>query len=179
MILNAVIDDQMYQLNVPEFLIEDALPFFQRMDQDMAAGVQMSREWVSNPSLEQRCQVVANKLLTALENENHNLGRMMAGYLLSRIPNLDFVEIDTSGEISATRFKYLSLGDAPINQDTMAQAESRVSNLFKAGRQWKFSVHDKVADQWRDSPAIGTEEAAKNLRKQAVERIYLELQQSQ
>ena len=36
------------------------------MDQDMDAGWQMSRDWVDNPSREQRCQIVADKLLTAL-----------------------------------------------------------------------------------------------------------------
>jgi hypothetical protein len=105
MILNAIIDDQLYTLNVPTELIDNAGDFFDRMDRDMDHGVQMSREWVDNPSLEQRCQIVANKLLTALENNNDNLGRMMAGYILIRVPDIDSVQIDTSGDMTATVIK--------------------------------------------------------------------------
>lgn len=104
MILNAVIDDQIYTLNVPDEVIAGASEFFDRMDRDMDQGAQISRQWVDSPSSEQRCQVAADKLLTAIENENANLGRLMAGYILSRMPGVEVVLIDTSGEIGGTRF---------------------------------------------------------------------------
>lgn len=105
MILNAIIDDQVYTLNVPEEFMEQAGDFFDRMDEDMDSGVQMSREWVGKPTLNQRCQIAANKLLTAIENENESLGRMMAGYILKRMPNIDSVQIDTTGDMNATIIK--------------------------------------------------------------------------
>ena len=105
MVLSAIIDDQIYSLNVPEDLLSDAEDFFNRMDKDMDHGVQMSRDWVDNPSVEQRCRIAADKLLTAIENENENLGRMMAGYILKRMPDIARVQIDTSGDITATTFQ--------------------------------------------------------------------------
>jgi hypothetical protein len=175
MILNALIGDQIYQLEVPEPLLEEAQDFFARMDEDMDQGIQMSRDWVAQPSLEQRCQWVANRLLTALENENHKLGRLMAGYILKRLPHLDQIEIDTSGEIGATQFSYRPLADEALDPAVLALAEERVSQPFKVGKQWRLSIHDRVADQWRNSPAIAREEDAQSLRQQAIERIYREL----
>ena len=70
-------------------LLEEAEDYFARMVEDMDHGIQMSRDWVAQPSLEHRCQWVANRLLTALENENHKLGRLMAGYILKRLPHLE------------------------------------------------------------------------------------------
>ena len=110
MILKVIVDDQLFELNVPDGFMEQAGNFFDQMDQDMDQGWQMSREWVAAPSREQRCQIVANKLLTALENENHKLGRLMAGYILSRMPEVDSMELDTSGEIQNTRIHLTGTG---------------------------------------------------------------------
>jgi hypothetical protein len=105
-ILKAHIDDKLYELLVPDALLAEAQDFFARMDADMGEGIQMNRDWIASPSLEQRCQLVADKLLTALENENHNLGRLMAGYILTRLPNLAQVTIDTQGNLEATEFHF-------------------------------------------------------------------------
>ena len=112
MILKVIVDDQLYELNVPEAFMEQAGGFFQQMDEDMDQGWQMSREWVATPNREQRCQIVANKLLTALEKENHKLGRLMAGYILSRMPEVESLELDTSGEIQNTRINIVGAGSA-------------------------------------------------------------------
>lgn len=107
MILKAQIDDKLYELLVPDELLEQASDFFARMDVDMDEGIQMNRDWVATPNLEQRCQVVADKLYTAIENDNHKLGRLMAGYILNRLPSLDQIIIDTQGNLEATVFLYL------------------------------------------------------------------------
>lgn len=104
MILKAIIDDHEYSLNVPEAAITQGEEYFARLDVDMDQGWQMSREWVQHPNQVERCQIVADKLLTALENENEKLGMLTAGYILSRMPNVDTVEIDIRGEIQNTRF---------------------------------------------------------------------------
>lgn len=104
MILKAIIDDHEYSLNVPEAVIAEGKEFFAKLDADMDQGWQMSRDWVQNPNQVERCQIIADKLLTALENENHKLGMLMAGYILSRMPNVETVEIDIRGEIRNTQF---------------------------------------------------------------------------
>jgi len=104
MILKAIIDDHEYSLNVPETVITQGEEYFARLDVDMDQGWQMSREWVQHPNQVERCQIVADKLLTALENENEKLGMLTAGYILSRMPDVDTVEIDIRGEIQNTQF---------------------------------------------------------------------------
>jgi len=98
MILKVQIDDQLLELNVPEAFIEQAEDFFAKMDADMDEGWQVNREWVEQPDPMLRAQIAANKLFTALENEDHKLGRLMAGYIVSRIPNIDTVELNPAGE---------------------------------------------------------------------------------
>ena len=94
MILNVIAGEQPIQINVPEFLISDAIEMFVKMDKDMDNGWQMSRVWVDKLSDIQRCQVVADRLLTAMENENENMKLMMAGYILYKMPNVKSIYID-------------------------------------------------------------------------------------
>ena len=110
MLLKAIIDDQELSLEIPEELLRQGQAFFAKLDADMNQGWQMSREWVARPSQIERCQIVADKLLTALEKENDRLGMLMAGYLLSRLPGLESVTMDTHGEMQNTLF---TLAEAP------------------------------------------------------------------
>jgi len=102
--LNVFIDDQMQQVVVPDDMMQEAEGFFSKMDSDMAKGWQMSRDWVENPSVEQRCQIAADRMLTAIMQENENMKLLMAGYILSRMPKATDVRIDTSGEMTGTEF---------------------------------------------------------------------------
>jgi len=106
MLLKAIIDDQELSLEVPETLLREGQAFFAKLDADMDQGWQMSREWVARPNQIERCQIVADKLLTALEKENEKLGMLMAGYLLSRLPGIKSVTPDTHGEMQNTLFTY-------------------------------------------------------------------------
>jgi len=103
-ILNIYIDDQHYPLDVADALVSDAEDFFAKLDADMAKGWQMSREWVESPNATQRCQIVADKLMAALQVDNPQLVSMLAAYLLARIPGLKGVRIDASGEMQETEF---------------------------------------------------------------------------
>ncbi len=102
MILNVVIGENTIPVTVPDELVEEAGDVFDRIDSDMDNGWQMGRDWVQNMNAEQRCQVVADKLLTALETENRKLGMMMAAYLLNRVPGIKGVRVATDGEIQET-----------------------------------------------------------------------------
>ncbi len=189
MILKAIVDDQVYELQVPDALIAQAKPFFDNLDLDMVHGWQISRDWVPAPDRLQRCQIVANKLLTALENENERLGRLMAGYILARLPGVESVELDTHGEIQNTRFtlaEHPAMLQAPARPaaaagglgklQAMEQAGNDVTPVFKVGKGYRFSVLDRANGQWHDSPLLSTESEAARLRQEAFKTRFEELQ---
>jgi hypothetical protein len=89
---------------VPEALLSDAEEFYAKMDSDMDQGWQMSRQWVDKPNPTERCQIVADKLMMALNGENPQMVSLMGGYILARMPGVKGVRIDTSGEIQETEF---------------------------------------------------------------------------
>ncbi len=102
MILKFTIDDQTYEIDVPEQVIEEGREFYDKMDRDLDKGWQMSRFWVENPDLYQRCQIVSDRILGAFHTENKRMLLLMAGYILSRVPHIDEVIVDTSGDITLT-----------------------------------------------------------------------------
>ena len=104
MILNVVADGQTFPVNVPDNLLSDARDFFAKVDADLDKGWQMGREWVDNPTPEQRCQIAADKLLTAMETDNKNMVYLMSAYILSKAPHIETVVVDIQGEMSETHF---------------------------------------------------------------------------
>jgi hypothetical protein len=103
MILNVYLDDNLHPIEVPDDILDEAEEFFRKMDQDMDKGWQMGREWVENPDETNRCQIVADRLLTALEAGDKPMLLLMAGYILSRFPHVTRLDIDTSGEMQNTQ----------------------------------------------------------------------------
>jgi len=102
MILKVVIEDQIYPITVPQQIISEAGEFFDRIDKDMDNGWQMSREWVQNPNQEQRCQIVGDKMLTAMHNDNQQLMVLLSAYVLARVPTASELRIDSNGEMLET-----------------------------------------------------------------------------
>jgi hypothetical protein len=102
MILNVVIEEQIYPIDVPAEIVADGEEFFGKLDRDMDRGWQMSRDWVDNPDVEQRCQIVGDKMLTAMHNDNKKLLMLLAAYILSRVPGIKGIRIDTHGEMMET-----------------------------------------------------------------------------
>lgn len=102
MILNVVVEEQVYPVNVPDSLIHEAGDFFAKMDADMDRGWQMSRDWVDNPTLEQRCQIVGDKMLTAMHQDNKKMMLLLSAYILARVPGVTGIRIDTNGEMLET-----------------------------------------------------------------------------
>lgn len=183
MILKVIIDDQQLELNVPDEFIAQAQDFFARMDADMDKGWQVNREWVEQPDVHLRAQIAADKLLTALENEDHKLGRLMAGYIASRIPGVTRVELNPAGETrdhaiesdetiagpapGTITFDHSGLPQGLNKMQAMAQASQDVSQVFKMGRQYRFSVFIHATQSWEESPAIGDKEQAEAMREAA------------
>ncbi len=81
----------------------EAEDVFHNMDKDMDKGWQMSRTWVDKPTTVQRCQIAADKMLTAIENDNKKMTLMMAAYIMKRMPGIDAIDIDTGGDMTATQ----------------------------------------------------------------------------
>lgn len=98
------IDDKSYVLNVPEALLLEAVEFFEKMDKDMNCGWQMSRWWVPDPDQTQRCQIVADKLLTAMQQDNNEYALLMAAYILHNKPDTRRIRLNIEGEIQGNEF---------------------------------------------------------------------------
>ena len=102
----AVIGEQVYAIEVPEDLLRESAEFHAKLDRDMDRGWQMSREFVARPDRLQRCQIVADKLLTSLMQGNQATAMLMAGYIALRMPGAVGVDIDASGEMQNTELLY-------------------------------------------------------------------------
>jgi hypothetical protein len=100
--LNIVIDGRVNAFEVPDDLLVEAKDFFDKLDSDMDRGWQMSRDWVENPDMEQRCQIAADKILTAIETDNEKLLMLMAAYILRTLPGVKTINIDITGDINET-----------------------------------------------------------------------------
>ncbi len=197
MLLKAIIEDQEFSLEVPDQVLREGEAFFAKLDADMDQGWQMSREWVANPSPIERCQIVGDKLLTALEKENSKLGILMAGYILTRLPGVESVTLDTHGEMQNSLFTVVAnpaaatqaAGQAgasfqptpaPLGLDkfqAMEQAGNDVTQVFKVGKGYRFSVYDHASGQWLDGPLVAQETDAERLRQAAFKARYESLQQ--
>lgn len=104
MILNIAVDGQNVDINVPDTMLSEAREFFAKIDADLDKGYQMGRYWVENPNPEERCQIAADRLVTAIENENRNMATMMSAYILSKAPHIESVVVDSSDEIQEIHF---------------------------------------------------------------------------
>lgn len=102
--LNIIVGDRANAFDVPDEVITDASDFFDKMNADMDKGWQMSRDWVENPTPEQRCQIAADKILTCIETENEHLLMLMAAYILKTMPGVKTVNIDLTGDMNETDF---------------------------------------------------------------------------
>ena len=103
--LNIIVSDYSMNLNIPETFMEASGEAFDRLERDMDGGIQIGRDWIDAPDRHQRCQIAADKLLTALETDNENLALLSAAYIVSRLPGVTRVKIDDSGEIRGTLFE--------------------------------------------------------------------------
>ena len=101
-----IIGEQVYAVDVPDDLLQEAAEFHARLDRDMDRGWQMSRQFVERPDLLQRCQIVADQLLTSIMNGNEATAMFMAAYIALRMPGAVGVDIDDSGEMQNTELLY-------------------------------------------------------------------------
>ena len=102
MILKVTIDEKTFPLQLDDEMVRDAQEAFRKMDEDMDRGWQMSRTWVEHPDDLQRCQIAADRMLTAIQQEKTATVGLMAAYIVNRVPGVQAVDIDTSGDMTRT-----------------------------------------------------------------------------
>jgi hypothetical protein len=181
--LDAVIDDQTHRIDIPAAILDEGEEFFARMDRDMDRGWQMGPEFVEHPDTVQRCQIVANKLLTSHAVENALMVQLMAAYIVKRLPNVKAVNIDTDGEMLNTEFRYAQGTPAAprralSDDEARSQVEKDVSQVYKVGKAWRFAMFDRSSGQWTESPFLPTEEEAQRMRTEACNRLLASLQRA-
>ncbi len=102
--LSVLVAEEQRLLSVDQTMLDDAYPLLEKMDQDMDNGWQLGRSFVQSPSTMERCQVAANRLLTALHTQNQASMTLMAAYILMRLPGVKTVNINSEGEANETMF---------------------------------------------------------------------------
>jgi hypothetical protein len=106
---------------------------------------------------------------------------MMAAYILSRAPNVDVIDMDTSGDMTTTEIRYreggspVSFGMPPMLDDPFGMdpalreaAEKHVSKVFKQGRVYSFSLLNDKTGEWETATQVKDQQQAEEQREQAV-----------
>jgi hypothetical protein len=116
--LDIFVSGRKHTLDIPPEVLRDAEAFFRKMDADMDRGWQMGADFIERPDRLQRCQIAATRLLNALMTERQGSVLLMAGYILTRLPGVTGVHIDTTGDMTQTEFIY----DSPREPQAPAAA---------------------------------------------------------
>lgn len=96
------IEQDRYPIAVEHADLERGREMFVGMDRDMDHGRRMGPEFAHHPDPRQRVQIVAERLMLAIEGQNTAMKTAMAAYIVWRVPNIKALHIDTSGDPSLT-----------------------------------------------------------------------------
>jgi len=72
--------------------------FLDKMDADMAKGMEINGQSSTNPDLGMRAQYIAMHLVRAINDDNDSMISAMSAYLATRLPDLKQVKADEQGE---------------------------------------------------------------------------------
>lgn len=108
--LKVVVEGHTQQIQIPENFINEAADYFLMMDTDMDKGYQMSQFWVEKPDVFQRCQIAADKILTAIQTDNERTATLMAAYILARMPDTKVITLSQNGDMSEHDIENIDLG---------------------------------------------------------------------
>ena len=194
--LKVIIDDNARDIDVPQDMLDQAGEFFAKMDRDMDGGWRMGPEFIEHPDERQRCQIAANRLLTAVSASNTKVAMLMAGYILSRLAGISAVRIDTGGEMLNTELLFEtntkdgatvaapSPGERPqkaahlTRADAIARAEKEVTKVFRVGQAYRFATLDRASGRWMESALMSSSEEAQQMRMEAFDQRFEELLES-
>lgn len=97
---NITIDEESYTLEVTDQLMQELQDIIKDMDVEYDKGIQLGRYWIDSPTIEQRCQLTADKVVSAVHREDVRQFYIMAAYILSKYPNLKRVTVSSDFEIT-------------------------------------------------------------------------------
>ena len=176
--LEIIIDGNRYHLTIPQDMLEESHSFFDKMDADMDKGWQIGREFVEKPDQTERCRIVADRILTAMENEDKTMALLMSAYIVTRMPDVAVLDIDISGEMATEIIKRQDAQPQTIAlspKEAMAQTEKDIARVYKVGKVYRFARFNHIKNEWIESEPFESEEAAKDARLQAMNVRYQEL----
>ena len=104
--LHIIINDTVlleYDRNKP--IPEEQYKYLDRMDTKMKEGILLGKDKIENPNTLQRAQYIAHSLISALFEEDYNLGIAMCTYLAQRIPDLQ--QVKAAGEKSKISVEFI------------------------------------------------------------------------
>ncbi|MDH5391824.1 MAG: hypothetical protein OEY11_01435 [Gammaproteobacteria bacterium] len=102
--IKVLVEDKAEEFEIPDQLIAQGEDFFNKMDADLDQGWQMGHVWIEQPNILQRCQVAADKMMSAIHNENEKMFMLMAAYILKNKPDTDEIHLDSTGDIQTIDF---------------------------------------------------------------------------
>jgi len=103
--LNLIIDDWSMNLEITDEYLQTMQDSFDKLDRDMDQGRRLGQRFIKQPNPTQRCQIAADRLLSALESNNEGMALLMGGYIVSRMEGVKQLVIDNNGEPQETEFK--------------------------------------------------------------------------
>jgi len=102
---NITIDEESYTLEVSDAIMKELQGVIEEMDADFDKGARIGRYWIDVPSDEQRCQIAADKVVSALHQQNVRMFYQMAAYILTKFPTLQMVTVSSDFEVSDIHFE--------------------------------------------------------------------------
>jgi hypothetical protein len=102
---NITIDEESYTLEVSDAIMQELQGTIKEMDADFDKGAQIGRYWIETPSDEQRCQLAADKVVSAVHQQNVRLFYQMAAYVLTKFPTLKMATVSSDFEVSDIHFE--------------------------------------------------------------------------
>ncbi|VAW82629.1 hypothetical protein MNBD_GAMMA12-577 [hydrothermal vent metagenome] len=102
MFLVVIVEDWQRQLEVPDDVVKHGHEFFDMVDKDIDKGWKMGPDYIEHPDRDQRIQIVADRLLTAIETEKNELRDLLAGYIITKDSTVTAIRIDPNGDPLST-----------------------------------------------------------------------------
>lgn len=102
MFLVVIVEDWQRQIEIPDEVINEGHNFFELVDKDIDKGWKMGPDYIENPDSNQRIQIVADRLLTAIETEKNELRDLLAGYIVTKDSSVTAIRIDPNGDPLST-----------------------------------------------------------------------------
>ncbi|MDH5407423.1 MAG: hypothetical protein OEY00_02305 [Gammaproteobacteria bacterium] len=90
-------DEAVFECDRESDFETEKLAFFDKMDNDMARGVKIQGELISEPDQQTRARFVVMNLIKGIKQENHAVIQSSSAYLMSRMPDLHEVRVSEEG----------------------------------------------------------------------------------